>query len=89
MLGFLIWVAGPMLFSAWLSLTEWDLLRPPKFVGLSNYVTVLTSSLWWTDIFNTVFLMVTTVAIELVTLADTADETPVHRADVREQVPSA
>lgn len=30
-----------------------------------------------------------TVAIELVTLADTADETPVHRADVREQVPSA
>ena len=36
-LGFLIWVAGPMLVSAWLSLTEWDLLSPPEFVGLSNY----------------------------------------------------
>lgn len=46
-LGFLIWVAGPMLFSAWLSLTEWDLLTPPTFVGLNNYVTMFHDDLFW------------------------------------------
>jgi multiple sugar transport system permease protein len=46
-LGFLIWVAGPMLFSAWLSLTEWDLLTPPVFVGFSNYVAMFQDDLFW------------------------------------------
>jgi multiple sugar transport system permease protein len=46
-LGFLIWIAGPMLFSAWVSLTEWDLLSPPEFVGLSNYQTMLKDPLFW------------------------------------------
>ena len=46
-LGFLIWVAGPMIFSAWLSLTEWDLLRPPEFVGLANYQAMLQDPLFW------------------------------------------
>jgi multiple sugar transport system permease protein len=46
-LGFLIWVAGPMLFSAWLSLTEWDLLTPPVFVGFSNNVAMFQDDLFW------------------------------------------
>jgi multiple sugar transport system permease protein len=46
-LGFLIWIAGPMLFSAWLSLTEWDLLSPAEFVGLSNYQAMLVDPLFW------------------------------------------
>ncbi|HEY7042754.1 MAG TPA: sugar ABC transporter permease, partial [Nocardioidaceae bacterium] len=36
------------------------------FVGLSNYGTVLTDSLFWQDTLNTVIIMVVTVAIELV-----------------------
>lgn len=35
--GFLIFTAGPMLYSLVLSLFDWDLLNPPEFVGLSNY----------------------------------------------------
>jgi multiple sugar transport system permease protein len=46
-LGFLFWIAGPMLFSAWLSLTEWDLLRPPEFVGFSNYGAMFRDPLFW------------------------------------------
>ncbi len=46
-LGFLIWIAGPMLFSAWVSLTTWDLLSPPEFVGLSNYQAMLKDPLFW------------------------------------------
>jgi multiple sugar transport system permease protein len=64
----LLVTAYPIAYAVVLSLQNVDLRFPDEnsFAGLSNYATVLTSSLWWTDIFNTVFLMVTTVAIELV-----------------------
>ncbi|HEX3040773.1 MAG TPA: sugar ABC transporter permease [Solirubrobacterales bacterium] len=64
----LLVTAYPIAYAVVLSLQNVDLRFPDEnsFAGLSNYTTVLTSSLWWTDIFNTVFLMVTTVAIELV-----------------------
>jgi multiple sugar transport system permease protein len=64
----LLVTAYPIAYAVVLSLQNVDLRFPDEnsFAGLSNYSTVLTSSLWWTDIFNTVFLMVTTVAIELV-----------------------
>jgi multiple sugar transport system permease protein len=67
-LAMLLVTAYPIAYAVVLSLQNVDLRFPDEnsFAGLSNYVTVLTSSLWWTDVFNTVFLMVTTVAIELV-----------------------
>jgi len=67
-LAMLLVTAYPIAYAVVLSLQNVDLRFPDEnsFAGLSNYVTVLTSSLWWTDVFNTVFIMVTTVAIELV-----------------------
>lgn len=41
-LGFLAFTAGPMLASIGISLTQWDLLTSPKFIGLANYVRMLT-----------------------------------------------
>jgi len=37
LIGFLIFIAGPMIASIIISLTEWTLLRPPEFVGLQNF----------------------------------------------------
>jgi multiple sugar transport system permease protein len=37
MLGFLLFVLGPMVASLGLSFTRWDLLTPAKLVGLRNY----------------------------------------------------
>jgi multiple sugar transport system permease protein len=64
----LLVTAYPIAYAVVLSLQDVDLRFPDEggFVGLSNYSAVLTSSLWWTDLFNTVFIMVTSVAIELV-----------------------
>lgn len=60
--------AYPIGYAVVLSLQKLDLRFPDQteFVGLSNYGTVLSSELWWTDIFNTLFIMVISVAIELV-----------------------
>jgi multiple sugar transport system permease protein len=41
-LGLLIWTFGPMLASAYYSLTTYNLLKPPVFVGVSNYVNLFT-----------------------------------------------
>jgi multiple sugar transport system permease protein len=62
-------VAGfPIVYAFWLSLRRADLRFPDadKFVGLKNYVTVLTSSTWWQDVANTLIITVCTVTLELV-----------------------
>ncbi len=38
--GFIVLTLGPMLFSLYISFTEWDILTTPKFVGLANYKTI-------------------------------------------------
>ncbi|HEU5063459.1 MAG TPA: sugar ABC transporter permease [Solirubrobacterales bacterium] len=67
-LAMLLVTAYPIVYAVILSLQDVDLRFPDEggFVGLSNYVAVLTSDLWWTDFFNTVGIMLVTVAIELV-----------------------
>jgi len=60
--------AYPMLQALYLSLFRYRLTTPDDkgFVGLGNYVTILTDSLFWKDTLNTVIIMVVTVAVELV-----------------------
>ena len=67
-LAMLLVTAYPIAYAIVLSVQDVDLRFPEEggFVGLDNYVAVLTSELWWTDFFNTVFILLTTVAIELV-----------------------
>lgn len=36
-LGFLLFTLGPMIASGVLAFAEWDILNPPKWVGLSNF----------------------------------------------------
>jgi multiple sugar transport system permease protein len=60
--------AYPILYAFVLSLQKLDLRFPEQteFIGLSNYGTVLSSELWWLDVWNTLVIMVISVAIELV-----------------------
>lgn len=38
LIGFLVFFLGPMISSLVLSFMEWDLISPPEFVGINNYV---------------------------------------------------
>ncbi len=42
LIGFVVFIAGPMVVSLYLSMTQWDLFTTPKWVGFENYVTLLT-----------------------------------------------
>lgn len=67
-LAMLAVTAYPIGYAIVLSLQKIDLRFPDEggFVGLANYGSVLSSELWWTDIFNTLFVMIVSVSIELV-----------------------
>src|SRR5918992_1144342 len=41
-LGLIIWTFGPMVASAWFSLTDYKLLAPAEFIGLQNFVELFT-----------------------------------------------
>jgi multiple sugar transport system permease protein len=58
----------PIAYAIVLSVQKIDLRFPNEsgFVGLDNYAAVLKSDLWWQDLFNTGFITVVSVAIELV-----------------------
>ncbi|HEY0501009.1 MAG TPA: sugar ABC transporter permease [Kutzneria sp.] len=58
----------PIIYSVWLSLQRYDLRFPGKqeFVGLANYVTVLSNGYWWTAFGTTALITVVSVVIELV-----------------------
>jgi len=60
--------AYPMVNAVWLSFFQYRLTDPNnrKFIGLSNYLIVLTDGLWWQDVFTTLVITVITVVFELV-----------------------
>ncbi|MGQ9807855.1 MAG: carbohydrate ABC transporter permease [Armatimonadota bacterium] len=68
--GFLVFTLLPVLGAFLLAFTNWDLFRPPRWVGLFNFVsllgwhydeyagrTVMNDPFFWKYVYNTVFLM--------------------------------
>ena len=46
-LGFILWTAGPMIASIVLSFADYNVISPPKFIGLANYAEIFQTSLFW------------------------------------------
>jgi multiple sugar transport system permease protein len=65
-LGFLVFVVLPVLASLVLSFVDWNLLRPPQFVGIANYRELLTRDPVFQKVaWNTLYFMVTIVPLQL------------------------
>jgi multiple sugar transport system permease protein len=78
----------PIIYAIYLSLEKYNLALPNavKFIGLTNYATVLTSPYWWHAVVVTLVIMIVSVAIEFVLgmlLALTMHRTLFSRATVR------
>ena len=68
-LGTLIFIVIPVIFSFSLSFMDWDLLSPMKFVGLSNFKDVLTDSTFVQVLVNTfVFAIASSVFAVIIPL---------------------
>ena len=65
-LGFLFFTLGPVAASLGLSLTRWDLLSPPAFVGLRNFTRMVDDRLFWQSLGVTLRYTLLYVPSELV-----------------------
>jgi multiple sugar transport system permease protein len=63
LLGLLVLSAAPIGATLLISLTNWDLLRTPEFVGLGNYLGLLDNERFHLALRNTVFYVVVSVPL--------------------------
>ncbi|WP_406248681.1 carbohydrate ABC transporter permease [Microbacterium sp. M] len=57
-LGFLIFIAYPLIFAVYASFTKWNGLSEPVFNGLDNYVEMFNDRYFWQAMGNTIFMMI-------------------------------
>lgn len=56
-LGFLVLGGGPLLFSLFMSFCDYDVLSPPRFVGLRNYREMFFDDpLFYKSLYNTIYM---------------------------------
>jgi len=66
-IGFIVFTAGPMIASAYFSLTEYDVINPPRFVGLGNWVYMFTQDpLFWHSLKVTLTYAIAAIPLGLV-----------------------
>lgn len=63
----LIWMIVPLLMTLWFSLQRYNLLSPESggFVGLNNYISLLSTASLWISIFNTLVLVGSVLVITI------------------------
>jgi multiple sugar transport system permease protein len=62
-IGLAVLSAGPILATLAISLTQWDLLRAPRFVGIDNFVQLASDDRFLKALRNTAFYTVTSVPL--------------------------
>jgi multiple sugar transport system permease protein len=64
--GFLVFTAWPMIYSAYLSLTDYDVINSPEFIGLGNYVEMASDDKLLLALGNTLFFTLLQVPLYVV-----------------------
>lgn len=65
-IGFLVFTAWPLIYSVYLSLTDYDVINDPDFVGLDNYAELLTDPKIALALGNTLFFTAVQVPLYVV-----------------------
>ena len=64
--GFLIFIVGPLLVSLGLGFTRYDIILPAKWVGLENFRDLFADPLFWTSLGNTIYIVLLAVPLGMV-----------------------
>jgi len=67
LIGFLVFMAFPILFSLYLSFTSYNIYSPPKWIGFLNYKIMFTQDpLFWKSLGNTLYYVALSVPLNTV-----------------------
>lgn len=64
-LGFLLFTAGPMLASLYMSFTRWEIVTPPVWVGLGQFQKLFNDDRFYLSLWNTAFYVFIGVPLHL------------------------
>jgi len=65
-IGFLVFTAFPMAYSLYIGVHEWDLITPPRFVGLENFIEMFRDDRAILSLYNSAYYTIFAVPIQLV-----------------------
>ena len=65
LIGFVLFTLGPMVASALISLTSFDILTPARWLGLGNYSRLIGDKVFLNAVFNTLFYIALAVPAQL------------------------
>src|SRR4051812_10701571 len=66
LIGFLVFMVWPLLRGIYLSFTKFNLLTPPKFNGLDNYVRMVQDPVFWNAMKVTIYYVVLNIGIQTI-----------------------
>ena len=67
LLGIILFIVGPMMTSGFLSFTRYDIVNPPEFVGLKNFIEIFTKDrLFWPSLMLTFRYALIVVPLSLI-----------------------
>jgi len=64
LLHLIVFVAGPLVASLYFSLSDYDMLNPPEWIGFGNYERLIGDSLFWKSLGNTLYFAVLFVPLQ-------------------------
>ena len=65
-IGFLIFTAGPMAVSLWLSLTRYDVINAPRYIGFQNYQQLFQDPRFTLSLTNSIYYAVLHVPLAII-----------------------
>lgn len=65
-IGFSAFIAGPVIASLVLSFTNYEVVTSPRFVGISNYKSLLQDPLCWKSLYNTMYMVIVGVPLQII-----------------------
>lgn len=66
LIGYLIFTLGPIIASGWLSLTDFDGVSSPHFIGADNYKEIVQTDLFWKSLWATIYYTVGHVPLSVI-----------------------
>jgi multiple sugar transport system permease protein len=66
LIGFTVFYAVPAVRGIWISFTDWDLLREAKFIGIENYVDLLSDKDFWNALLVTLYYVLLNIPLQTV-----------------------
>jgi len=63
---YVVWVIGPMFYTFYLSMTDWDGLTTPNFIGFENFIKLFDDKVFYISLTNNLKWLVTFITIPVV-----------------------